>query len=141
MAGKEVNIDKLLIGDLNIQSEFDAMNNELINNNNQDMVKPLLNCARALIVNKNELIKFLLPYYLCRKELKAPKIDDLIYKGLIEEDWNAIKDAMAESSISLISDCQKYKDTMSKESIDRDMGKANRLIYLINVLIGKEEYK
>jgi len=64
MAEKEVNIDKLLIGDLNIQSQFDAMNNELINNNNQDMVKPLLNCARALIINKNELIKFLLPYYL-----------------------------------------------------------------------------
>jgi len=62
--GKKINIDGLLIGDINIQSEFDAMNNELINNNNQDMVKPLLNCARALITNKTELIKFLLPYYL-----------------------------------------------------------------------------
>lgn len=41
----------------------------MINNNNQDMVKSLLNCARALITNKT-LIKFLLPYYLYRKEFK-----------------------------------------------------------------------
>lgn len=34
---------------------------------------------------------------------------------------------MIESSVSLISDCQEYKDTMSKESIDRDMGKADRV--------------
>lgn len=68
--GKKINIDGLLICDINIQSDFDVMNDELINNNNQDMVKPLLNCARALIENRAELIKFLLPYYLCRKESK-----------------------------------------------------------------------
>lgn len=71
MAEKEINIDKLLIRDLNIQSDFRGMNNELINNNNQDMVKLLLNCAGALIINETELIKFLLPYYLNRKENTA----------------------------------------------------------------------
>lgn len=75
MAEKEINIDGLLISDINIQGDFDVMNNELINNNNQDVVKPLLSCARALIENRAELIKFLLPYYLCRKELKEQSED------------------------------------------------------------------
>ncbi len=68
--GKKINIDGLLISDINIRNDFEAMDNEFVNNNNQDIAKPLINCARALIENRAELIKFLLPYYLCRKESK-----------------------------------------------------------------------
>jgi len=67
--------------------------------------------------------------------------EDLIPKELRAEDWEAIKDAMLESTVSLTSDCHEYKDIMSKDSKERDMKKADRLIYLVNVLIGKEEYK
>lgn len=73
--GKKINIDGLLISDINIRNDFEAMDNEFVNNNNQDIAKPLINCARALIENRSELIKFLLPYYLCRKESKEQSED------------------------------------------------------------------
>lgn len=73
--GKKINIDGLLIIDINIRNDFEAMDNEFVNNNNQEITKPLINCARALIKNRAELIKFLLPYYLCRKESKEQSED------------------------------------------------------------------
>jgi hypothetical protein len=73
--GKKINIDGLLIVDINIRNDFEAMDNEYVNNNNKDIAKPLINCARALIENRSELIKFLLPYYLCRKEIEEQSKD------------------------------------------------------------------
>ncbi|EHJ00413.1 hypothetical protein CDLVIII_3868 [Clostridium sp. DL-VIII] len=66
---------------------------------------------------------------------------DIIYNGFKREDWELIKKAMCETAVALVGDCQECASVMPKESIERDMKDSDRLIYLINVLIGKEEYK
>lgn len=62
------------------------------------------------------------------------------FENLSKEDIQLIKNAMMESSVSLIADARECKEVMSKESYERDMTTAKRLVYLVNVLNGVKEY-
>lgn len=61
------NVDNLLIKDLNLVKQYEALY-ESMNNNIDDVSKERLiaicNCAREVILNKSEIIKYILPYFL-----------------------------------------------------------------------------
>jgi hypothetical protein len=62
------------------------------------------------------------------------------FENLNKEDVQLIKDAMMESSVSLIADAKECKEVMPKEAFEKDMDRAKRLVYLVNVLNGVKEY-
>lgn len=62
------------------------------------------------------------------------------FESLRKDDIQLIKFAMLESSVSLTSEALECKETMPKEVFERNMSKAERLIYLVNVLNGVIEY-
>lgn len=63
------------------------------------------------------------------------------FEDLDNKDIKLIKDAMLQSSVTLISECEKCKEVMSQESYNKDRYKGERLVYLFNVLNNKKEYK
>lgn len=61
-------------------------------------------------------------------------------ENLKNEDIKLIQDAILESSVNIIATCQECKSVMSIEAYNKDMEKANKLIYLANVLNDSSEY-
>lgn len=60
--------------------------------------------------------------------------------NLDEKDMRLIKAAMFEGSISIASLAVESKEEISTECYEREMKKADRLMYLINVLNGVVDY-
>jgi hypothetical protein len=63
------------------------------------------------------------------------------FEKLNQEDKELIKDAMKESSVNTISQSLQCKKVMSEETFDKEMNRGKRLVYLLNVLDDKKEYK
>lgn len=61
-------------------------------------------------------------------------------ENLKNEDIKLIQDAILENSVNIIATCQECKGVMPIEAYDKDMEKANRLIYLANILNDSSEY-
>lgn len=63
------------------------------------------------------------------------------FENLREEDKELIKRAMLNDSVSLTSEALLCKDVMPVEAFEKNMFEADRLVYLVNVLNNKSEYK
>ncbi|KOY65497.1 hypothetical protein [Clostridium sporogenes] len=61
-------------------------------------------------------------------------------ENLKSKDIELIKGAMVENSVSVIATCQECKNVMPIDSFCKDMERANRLIYLINVINDVRNY-
>lgn len=67
--------------------------------------------------------------------------EELISKSLSQKDWDLINSALGGYIVTTVADCQENKNVMPKESYNRDMKESERLTYLVNVLLGKQEYQ
>lgn len=65
---------------------------------------------------------------------------NISFKDLKEEDIQIIKGAVIENSVSVIAECLECKNVMPIDAYYREMERAERQIYLINVLNGIQEY-
>lgn len=63
------------------------------------------------------------------------KFDDLNKK-----DIELIKSSMLERAVTLTASALECKEVMTEESYKKDMDNSDRLIYLVNVLNGVDEY-
>lgn len=89
------------------------------------------------VVNQDE------PYADLVKKLILKEITakNLIPKILSNGDLKLIVNSLMENSVSIIAECEECKKVMGKETYGKEKERANRLVYLANVLDGRKEYK
>lgn len=62
------------------------------------------------------------------------------FNNLRKEDQELIKRCMLNQSVSLTSEALTCKDVMPKETFEKTLDEADRLLYLVNVLNEKSQY-
>lgn len=62
------------------------------------------------------------------------------FENLRKEDRELIKRSMLNHSVSLTSEALECKETMLKETYEKTMRDADRLIFLVNVLNDRKNY-
>lgn len=89
-----------------------------------------------LVVNTDE------PYADLVKKLILNEItaESLIPKILSKRDLKLLVNSLMEDSVSIIAQCEECKNVMGK-TYDEEKKRADRLIYLANVLDGRKEYR
>ena len=64
----------------------------------------------------------------------------VMYENLSKEDKDLIKRCMLNQSVSITAEMLQCKEVVPKETYEKEMRDADRLIYLVNVLNGKTHY-
>jgi hypothetical protein len=61
-------------------------------------------------------------------------------KELCNDDIKRIRSAMLECSVNILAACEESRKVMPEKSYKSDIEKADRLVYLVNVLSDKADY-